>query len=129
MNRWKVFFLVLLVLVALAAVYGTAVIRRGFSATDQPSAVETVMARTVRNLGIPRSARNEKNPWTATPDLLAGGAREFHRTTARAATARMATDGRASARISIPRRRICGGPKRKISPTAKFTTSFRTACG
>ena len=28
------------------------------------------MARTVRNLGIPRSARNEKNPWTATPGLL-----------------------------------------------------------
>jgi mono/diheme cytochrome c family protein len=70
MNRWKVFFLVMLVLVALAAVYVTAVIRRGFSATDQPSAVETAMARTVRNLGIPRSARNEKNPWTATPDLL-----------------------------------------------------------
>ncbi len=70
MNRWKVFFLVLLVILALAAVYGTAVIRRGFSATDQPSAVERAVARTVRNLGIARSARNEKNPWTATPGLL-----------------------------------------------------------
>jgi len=70
MNRWKVFFLILVAISALAAVYGTVVIRRGFSATGQPSAVETVMARTVRNLGIPRTARNEKNPWTATPDIL-----------------------------------------------------------
>ena len=70
MNRWKVFFLVLIAMAALGAVYGTVVIRRGFSATDQPSAVEKVMARTVRNLGIPRNARNEKNPWSATPDLL-----------------------------------------------------------
>ena len=70
MIRWKVFFLVLIAMAALGAVYGTVVIRRGFSATDQPSAVERVMARTVRNLGIPRSARDEKNPWSATPDLL-----------------------------------------------------------
>ena len=70
MNRWKALFLALVLITALAAIYGTVVIRRGFSATDQPSAVETAVARTVRNLGIPRSARNEKNPWTATPDLL-----------------------------------------------------------
>ena len=28
------------------------------------------MARSVRNLGIPRSARNQKNPWNSTADLL-----------------------------------------------------------
>ena len=55
MNRWKAFFLVLIVEAALAGIYGAAVIRRGFSAVDQPSAVERVMARGVRNLGIPRS--------------------------------------------------------------------------
>jgi len=70
MNRWKVVFLVLVATIALAAVYGASVIRRGFRATDQPSAIERAMARTVRNLGIPRAARTEKNPWTATPDLL-----------------------------------------------------------
>jgi predicted CXXCH cytochrome family protein len=62
--------LVLLAVVILAVGYGASVIRRGFSATDQPSAVERVVARTVRNLGIPQSARNEKNPRTATPSLL-----------------------------------------------------------
>jgi predicted CXXCH cytochrome family protein len=70
MNRWKVVFLILVATIALAAVYGASVIRRGFRATDQPSAIERAMARTVRNLGIPRAARTEKNPWTATPDLL-----------------------------------------------------------
>ena len=54
----------------LAVVYGTTVIRRGFSAADQPSSLEKVVSRTVRNLGIPSSARNEKNPWTATPETL-----------------------------------------------------------
>src|SRR5260221_11349228 len=70
MKRWNALLLGLIVLAALAFVYGTAVIRRGFRATDQPSAVERVMARAVRNLGIPRRARNETNPWTATPPLL-----------------------------------------------------------
>jgi len=62
--------LILLVIAILAGIYGTAVIRRGFSAVDQPSAVEKVVARTVRNLGIPRSARIERNQWSSTPDLL-----------------------------------------------------------
>ncbi len=70
MKRWKLIFLVMIALAVLGAIYGAAVIRRGFSATGQPSAVEIVMARTVRSLGIPRTAQQEKNPWTATPDLL-----------------------------------------------------------
>jgi mono/diheme cytochrome c family protein len=45
-------------------------IRRGFSTTDQPSAVESVVLRIVRNLGIPGKARHEKNPWPATPETL-----------------------------------------------------------
>jgi predicted CXXCH cytochrome family protein len=75
MNRWKAALLVLAAFAAVATVYGIAVIRRGFSAVDQPSAVEKVMARAARDWGIPRSARNEKNPWTPTPALL-GEARE-----------------------------------------------------
>jgi len=70
MKRGNTVFPIFLAVAILALVYGTFVIRRGFSTTDQPSAVEIVMARTVRNLGIPRTARDEKNPWTATPALL-----------------------------------------------------------
>jgi len=62
--------LILLAIAIFAAAYGTAVIRRGFSAADQPSAVETVVSRAVRNLGIPSSARNEKNPFAPTPEGL-----------------------------------------------------------
>jgi len=62
--------LILLAVAILAAAYGTAVIRRGFSAADQPSAVETVVSRAVRNLGIPSSARNEKNPFAPTQEGL-----------------------------------------------------------
>jgi predicted CXXCH cytochrome family protein len=70
MNRRYAFLLVLLALAILAAGYGALVIRRGFSAADQPSALESVVSRTVRNLGIPSRARDEQNPWTAAPDTL-----------------------------------------------------------
>ena len=70
MKRWKLIFLVLIAFVVLGFLYGAAVIRRGFSTVDQPSTVERVVARAVRDLGIPRSARNQKNPWTVTPDFL-----------------------------------------------------------
>lgn len=71
MIRWKILLGVLIAALAGAALYGTLVIHRGFSTVNPPSALETVVARGVRNLGIPRSARDEKNPWTATPALLA----------------------------------------------------------
>ena len=59
----KLFFLLLLVLVIAGAIYAWRLKRRGFSARSQPSAVETVVARTMRNMAIPASARNEENPW------------------------------------------------------------------
>ena len=76
MNRKKLLALVVIALAALAAIYGALVIRHGFSTVDPPSALETVVARGVRNLGIPRAARDEKNPWSATPALL-GESREL----------------------------------------------------
>ncbi len=72
--------IVLLILLAIAlglVIYGSSVIRGGFRATDQPSALERVMARTVRNLGIPQSSKNEKNPWTVNPALLDESREDF----------------------------------------------------
>ena len=69
--------LVLLAAAILAAGYGAYVIRRGFSTAAQPSAVETVMGRTVRNLGIPENARSEQNPLTASPEVLQEGRDNF----------------------------------------------------
>jgi predicted CXXCH cytochrome family protein len=70
LNRWKLFLVILVATAAVVVAYGAAVIKQGFSATDQPSRIEIVMARTARNMGIPRAARKEKNPWVATPALL-----------------------------------------------------------
>ncbi len=70
MTGWKVFLLVLLAAAAVASVYAAVLIRRGFSATEEPSYFEKVLARTVRNMAIPGRARNEKNPWKATPENL-----------------------------------------------------------
>jgi predicted CXXCH cytochrome family protein len=61
---------VLCVLAVIGGAYGIALIRRGFSATDEPSALERVVARAVRNLAIPSRAARETNPWMATPELL-----------------------------------------------------------
>lgn len=41
---------------------GAAVIRHGFSARDEPTAVEAFVARRVRLLAIPRGAREKRNP-------------------------------------------------------------------
>ncbi len=52
-------------------------ILRGFRATSTPSALETVVARTVRNLAIPRIERHKKNPLQADSDALPAGREDF----------------------------------------------------
>jgi len=122
MNRKRV-LLVLLVVVILAAGYGTFVVRRGFSAADQPSTVEKFMAQTVRNLGIPRSARSMKNPLTITPELLQEGRDSFTNSCAGC----HGKDGtQESDRIFILKRRNCVCPLRRTSPMAKSITSSGT---
>ncbi len=70
MKRWKKLLLVLVALGVLTAVYGAVLIRRGFSTLDEPSALEKLVARTVRNLAIPAAARHENNPLKASPEIL-----------------------------------------------------------
>ena len=69
MKAWKPFVLLSVALVGLG-LYGARLIRRGFSTADQPSYLERTVARTARNLAIPRKARLESNPWKATPEVL-----------------------------------------------------------
>ncbi len=66
-----------LLFVVTAIVQGVALIRHGFSARDAPSALETYVARTTRKLAVPSSARNQKNPFTATPEVLAEARAHF----------------------------------------------------
>jgi mono/diheme cytochrome c family protein len=77
MNLWKLAILFLCVIALVAAGYGTLLIRHGFSAKDEPSALEKTVARTVRNLSIPRDAKLARNPIPATPENLAEGREHF----------------------------------------------------
>ena len=45
-------------------------IRRGFSARDEPTSVERIVARFVRNFSIPNRVAQEPNPWKPTADVL-----------------------------------------------------------
>ena len=49
---------------------GARLIWPGFSSADEPSYLEKTLARAARNLAIPRKARQETNPSTATPEIL-----------------------------------------------------------
>src|SRR5690349_8632024 len=51
--------------------------RRGFSARDEPSDVEKIIARGVRRMAVPRRASEMKNPVTLTPDVLADARAHF----------------------------------------------------
>ncbi len=77
MKRWKALVLVILGAAIVAAAYGAILIRRGFSAAGEPSPLEKIAARAVRNLAIPSRARNEENPWKATPETLKEAREDF----------------------------------------------------
>jgi predicted CXXCH cytochrome family protein len=67
---------VLLILV-IAVIGGALVIHRGFRATNRPGAIETALARTLRNYSIPGAARKEKNPLKPTPQNVRDGRDAF----------------------------------------------------
>lgn len=73
----KVVFLAILTIVIVGAVCGIVLIRRGFRATVAPSNWEALLARTVRNLAIPKHERGEKNPFEATADATQQGGELF----------------------------------------------------
>src|SRR2546428_6722127 len=70
--------LVLMVwVVASAATALALLVHHGISARDQPTALETFVARQLRHLAVPRSARRARNPVPATPDVLAAARAHF----------------------------------------------------
>jgi predicted CXXCH cytochrome family protein len=70
MKHWKMLLSVGLVTLLAVIFYGARLVWRGLSTADQPSYLETIVARTTRNLAIPHQARLEANPWKDTPDVL-----------------------------------------------------------
>ena len=72
---------VLLALVVLAAIAGTLgllrTLRYGFSARDEPTALEAFMARTMRHYSVPADLRDKKNPLPASAETVAAGRAHF----------------------------------------------------
>jgi mono/diheme cytochrome c family protein len=75
-GRRKVLALVLGALL-LAGAGALLVLRKGFSARDEPSGVEKWVARQARHLAVPRAARELKNPLPRTPEVLAEARAHF----------------------------------------------------
>jgi mono/diheme cytochrome c family protein len=68
--RAKLSVLLLLVYLAIAIVLALK-IRRGFSARDEPTALETAVATRMRRWSVPAALRDARNPVPASPALLA----------------------------------------------------------
>jgi mono/diheme cytochrome c family protein len=64
-------------IVVVAVVSGIFVIRRGFSARDQPSAVEAATARMVRRLAVPARSKSLANPVYPSDEVLADARAHF----------------------------------------------------
>jgi len=69
--------LALLVITLLGVVAAVALIERGFRATTEPSRLEQLVARTLRDLAIPAREHDRKNPLEATAENLEAGRDEF----------------------------------------------------
>jgi len=69
-RKSRLLWAIVLLFIIVVVVQGVDLIRRGFSARDTPSALETYMARSTRKLAVPASARDQKNPFTETAEIL-----------------------------------------------------------
>lgn len=76
-RRTKVILGVIVAMLIVASGVFASMIRRGFSAHDEPSRVEAVMARAMRHWAVPSDLRDMKNPLPPTPQVLADGRAHF----------------------------------------------------
>lgn len=76
-TRSKVILGIIAVVVIVGIVAFASMIRRGFSAHEEPSRVEAVMARAMRHWAVPSDLRDMKNPLPLTPEIVAEGRAHF----------------------------------------------------
>jgi len=61
------------IVVVAGLLYAAWMMHRGFSTRTPPGALETVLAGSMRDMGIPSRYKSMKNPVTVTPDVLREG--------------------------------------------------------
>jgi mono/diheme cytochrome c family protein len=74
MKFWKG---VLLVIVVGGMAYGYSLVRRGFSARETPSALETFVAAATRRLALPSNYRRLSNSFPVSPENIQAGMEHF----------------------------------------------------
>ncbi len=78
MTRWTKVGLLIVAMVALGGVLAfSMVLRHGFSARDEPTALEAFFARRVRHLAVPRAAREMTNPVKLNQEVLSEARAHF----------------------------------------------------
>jgi mono/diheme cytochrome c family protein len=79
--KWGRFFFIFLAVLAVAAGIGYFFLQRafsnGFSAREEPTAMEAFLAKRIRRLSLPREARDAGNPVAASPEVLRGAMEHF----------------------------------------------------
>jgi mono/diheme cytochrome c family protein len=69
MKRGQIFLLIFVVAVGLLVAAAVSILHDGLSARAKPSALETAIARTAREMAAPSGAHNGKNPVPDSPDV------------------------------------------------------------
>lgn len=75
-GRTKILVTITALAILLAIAFMTT-LRHGFSAHDEPTRVEAVVARAVRHWAVPADLRDRKNPVPLTPEVLAEARAHF----------------------------------------------------
>ncbi len=76
-RRNAVIVVTLLIVIGAISLFWIKKIARGFSAREQPSVVETIVARAARRMAIPVDAKNQKTPFAPLQDVLTEARRHF----------------------------------------------------
>ena len=76
MTKWKVLLLVVIALLAGSGIYAALLVRRGFSARENPSWIEAFAAGMAKSLALPATYRM-KNPLLSTPENIREGEEHF----------------------------------------------------
>ncbi len=76
-TRKRVLLLFFIAILIGAALAFRSMIRRGFSARDEPFAAEVFLARRMRNWAVPANARKMKNPFSDSAEAVASGRAHF----------------------------------------------------
>jgi mono/diheme cytochrome c family protein len=76
MKPWKIILLAVVVVIVAASAYAVVLVRRGFSARDNPSWIEALAANIAKSLAVPATYRM-KNPYPPTAENIREGEEHF----------------------------------------------------